>query len=324
MFDLGTRFSERTIPDNTEAVNHRCLIGSCDFSVNRLGFGIALGDRFDEVLVGFTQFIDGHCKSPSVNRVHANVGKLDAINFSDARKSARRVYPRPVFRRAIDRFDSDDLILGNPDNGSVSQHDPPIVASILDDDNFNGIVLNVVQQPSSEPKLAKRDLFHIPFKLRHKVASQRFSIPGIPCLYTAGSTYTCWEEIGRPPFYELHVAALWVPQGESFRFLDLRWTARAVKSRLAHAAKGKKLLIPDEKLEWARGALASCIPIWPLIALCSVCNGSAGRLVSVCLVKRFEVVFSGAGHPIQCGRLPAGEDPASCRKVLRITVHSET
>ncbi len=54
------------------------------------------------------------------------------------------------------------------------------------------------------------------------------------------------------------------------------------------------------------------------------CNGSAGRLVSVCLVKRFEVVFSGAGHPIQCGRLPAGEDPASCRKVLRITVHSET
>lgn len=138
------------------------------------------------------------------------------------------------------------------------------------DNHEHGMQLFFRLRSSNEPKLAKRELFHIPFKLRHKVASQRFSIPGIPCLYTAGSTYTCWEEIGRPPFHELHVAALWVPKGESFRFLDLRWTARAVKAKLAHAARGRTMLNSEEKLEWAQTALASCIPIWPLIALCSV------------------------------------------------------
>ena len=46
----------------------------------------------------------------------------------------------------------------------------------------------------------RRDLFHVPFEEREKLASQRYSIPGVPCLYLGSSAYVCWEELGRPEF----------------------------------------------------------------------------------------------------------------------------
>src|SRR5205823_638449 len=42
------------------------------------------------------------------------------------------------------------------------------------------------------------DLFHIPFNSRHLITNQRYSFPGLPCLYLGQSLYVCWEELGRP------------------------------------------------------------------------------------------------------------------------------
>lgn len=50
-----------------------------------------------------------------------------------------------------------------------------------------GILYRVRQ--TQTPALKAVDLFHIPFELRHLVATQRYSIPGLPCLYLAGSLY---------------------------------------------------------------------------------------------------------------------------------------
>lgn len=44
-----------------------------------------------------------------------------------------------------------------------------------------------------------KEMFHIPFNQREKVTTQRYSIPGYPCLYLGKTTYGCWEELGRPP-----------------------------------------------------------------------------------------------------------------------------
>lgn len=54
--------------------------------------------------------------------------------------------------------------------------------------------------------LEKKDLFHIPFELRNKISTQRFSIPGFPCLYLGNSVYICWEELNRPKFHDIQVA----------------------------------------------------------------------------------------------------------------------
>ena len=56
--------------------------------------------------------------------------------------------------------------------------------------------------------LDRKSLFHIPFNLRNKVSTQRFSIPGFPCLYLGNSTYICWEELNRPQFHDIQAAKL--------------------------------------------------------------------------------------------------------------------
>ena len=44
---------------------------------------------------------------------------------------------------------------------------------------------------------SKDEMFHIPYDKRNLVGNQRFSLSGLPCLYLGGSSYICWEELGR-------------------------------------------------------------------------------------------------------------------------------
>lgn len=53
--------------------------------------------------------------------------------------------------------------------------------------------------------LERKALFHMPFELRHKVSSNRYSISGLPSLYLGGSLWACWEELQRPDFHSLQV-----------------------------------------------------------------------------------------------------------------------
>lgn len=46
--------------------------------------------------------------------------------------------------------------------------------------------------------LSRKDIFHIPLEAIRKIATQRYSSPGYPCLYLANSLYACWEEMNRP------------------------------------------------------------------------------------------------------------------------------
>lgn len=68
--------------------------------------------------------------------------------------------------------------------------------------------------------IKRKDLFHIPLDRRGLVQTQRYSVPGYPCLYLAHSVYGCWEEMGRPDFGKIMVSKF-VTQSD-FRMLDLR------------------------------------------------------------------------------------------------------
>lgn len=47
-------------------------------------------------------------------------------------------------------------------------------------------------------KFGRRDMFHIPLNKRGLVRTQRYSMPGYPCLYLGTSIAACWEEMDRP------------------------------------------------------------------------------------------------------------------------------
>lgn len=50
------------------------------------------------------------------------------------------------------------------------------------------------------------EMLHIPFTKRAKVASERFSIPGLPCLYLGNTSYSCWIEMGSPDDAKFNVS----------------------------------------------------------------------------------------------------------------------
>ena len=68
--------------------------------------------------------------------------------------------------------------------------------------------------------LERKELFHIPMDKKGLVKTQRFSVPGFPCLYLSSRVYGCWEEMGRPDFGTIMVSKF-VSQIE-FKVLDLR------------------------------------------------------------------------------------------------------
>jgi len=123
------------------------------------------------------------------------------------------------------------------------------------------IMYRVRQCPDAN--LTREDLFHIPFEQRHKVNTQRYSIPGLPCLYLSGSVYTCWAEMGKPPFDSLRAAALWLAPDKKVSIIDFSMRP----ARLLRYFSQDRTVPDDRKV---RRSLANHIVLWPLIALCSI------------------------------------------------------
>jgi RES domain len=116
---------------------------------------------------------------------------------------------------------------------------------------------------SRDAGLTREDLFHIPFENRYKVTTQRYSVPGLPCLYLSGSLYTCWAEMGQPPFHELQAAAFWLAPGKKVSIINFS----------DRPAKLVRYLQPDGTFQdelQIRELLANHVVLWPLMALCSV------------------------------------------------------
>lgn len=103
--------------------------------------------------------------------------------------------------------------------------------------------------------LSKEELFHIPFQLRTKVNTQRYSIPGLPSLYLANSIYVAWEELKRPGMHEIHAAR--ITNNRPLMMLDLTTDIFVKNNDLVdNTAYGWQLLYK--------------VMVWPLIAACSV------------------------------------------------------
>ncbi len=91
----------------------------------------------------------------------------------------------------------------------------------------------------------RKDLFHIPFDEREKVATNRFSIPGQPCLYLGQTIFTIWQELDRPRLEELYISRF-CADGK-LKILDLAITYEDLfrNNLLTNKAIFKKYLITN-------------------------------------------------------------------------------
>ena len=101
----------------------------------------------------------------------------------------------------------------------------------------------------------RSELFHIPFELRGRVKTQRYSIPGFPSLYLTNSIYVAWEELKRCNISEIQAVRL--QNTVPLKLINL--TTERYNSRL------RPFIL--EKHQWTE--LYDAI-IWPLAAVCSI------------------------------------------------------
>jgi hypothetical protein len=111
---------------------------------------------------------------------------------------------------------------------------------------------------SSNKNLTKADLFHIPFQMREKVSTQRYSIPGLPCLYLGDSTFVCWEELGRPNFDNMHIARFDL-SASNFKFLFFNISVNDVRDR--------SFVKTNDGIYISQLVVFLCY--WPIFAACS-------------------------------------------------------
>ena len=87
-------------------------------------------------------------------------------------------------------------------------------------------------------EFSREEMLHIPFDLRERVSSTRFSIPGLPCLYLATTTYCCWLEMRRPSDYQFNVSPVKINQKN--KILNLTMNSDSFEQIVAYVEDNNK------------------------------------------------------------------------------------
>lgn len=103
----------------------------------------------------------------------------------------------------------------------------------------------------------RKEMFHIPFSMRHLVNAQRYSVAGLPCLYLGSSLYVCWLEMDKPDFDKLYISSYSSNEKDS-KILD--FTSEILYSRFYG-------IVNDDEMPYL--TKMSYICLMPLIYACN-------------------------------------------------------
>jgi hypothetical protein len=109
------------------------------------------------------------------------------------------------------------------------------------------------------------EMFHIPLQLRGLVSTNRYSIPGVPCVYLGSSPLTCWEELNKPDLNTVQTS-LFVTKNISYLNLSTPPAAIIDNLELMYQQNGTS----DAVMKTIYKELKSYIIVWPLLAACSI------------------------------------------------------
>ncbi|PEJ62419.1 hypothetical protein CN906_20705 [Bacillus toyonensis] len=115
----------------------------------------------------------------------------------------------------------------------------------------------------TEYTFSKNEMFHIPLECRGLVSTNRYSIPGLPCVYLGHTPLACWEELNKPDLNTIQTS-LFVSQ--NINYLDLSITPAELMKDLINKFYSFDLT----NMKRIYSSLRDYIVLWPLIAACSV------------------------------------------------------
>ncbi|SFL48920.1 hypothetical protein SAMN05216390_13420 [Lachnospiraceae bacterium KH1T2] len=93
---------------------------------------------------------------------------------------------------------------------------------------------------ADEDGFKAKDMGVIPFSLRTKCATERFSMPGLPCLYLGNTSYVCWLEMGKPADFRFNVSPVIIDRSQ--KIFDLTVSSGYI---FEHNSKGEVIISGD-------------------------------------------------------------------------------
>lgn len=91
--------------------------------------------------------------------------------------------------------------------------DPFSVSTINDSFAFHGFTDEIQffrARAGKGQEYTSKEMLHLPYSMRGKTGNYRFSIPGVPSLYLANSSYACWLELRKPSEDDFNVSPVLV------------------------------------------------------------------------------------------------------------------
>ncbi|OUB59733.1 hypothetical protein [Bacillus thuringiensis] len=107
---------------------------------------------------------------------------------------------------------------------------------------------------------SNQEMLHIPFELRGIVGTNRYSIPGLPCVYLGSSPLSCWEELNKPDLNTIQTSLF---KSNNINYLDISMTPTDFVEELIrnYDAHPQNIITHD---------IMAYVFLWPLIAACSI------------------------------------------------------
>ena len=193
----------------------------------------------------------------NINLIIGSVEDYYNANIADAKNK--------IFQ-LLDKYKSDNFIISELNKSFAFRSIVPF-SDLLDEkkdvyindyDKMNTYSLAFFRARIGNSAFEKKDMLHIPFCNRELVSTQRFSIPGVPCLYLGTTSYVCWLEMDKPQDSIFNVSSFIPP-------LDLKILNLVIDYRLVNKQLKVTIEINEDKKDYNINLLESMLEIFPLV-----------------------------------------------------------
>lgn len=163
----------------------------------------------------------------NINRISENSIEKTKQNVKSIIESVELYYNADIsgakdkIQGILKNYMEEKFIVSELDKSYAFRELAPFIDSLIDDsldiyiDNYrrmNSGELSFFKARIGDSKFKKEDMLHIPFSKRELVSTQRFSIPGVPCLYLGSTSYVCWLEMNKPQDSFFNVSSYRLPK----------------------------------------------------------------------------------------------------------------
>ncbi|PEZ01346.1 hypothetical protein CN326_21505 [Bacillus sp. AFS018417] len=170
-----------------------------------------------------------------INKLDITVYEQTEKNVSLIKEAIKYYYEaniskaKEAIHNVLKPYITNKYIVSSLDDSPALRGITRILSNAINDE-LAAAPLSFFKARTGKKNYSREDFLHIPFNKRGLVATQRFSIAGVPCMYFGASSYVCWLELGKPDDTEFTISSYQIPK--EIKILNLAITQNLVNGFL--------------------------------------------------------------------------------------------